>query len=248
MDILLSVIVWSYWLAVTVILFPVSIIICFLTYPFDNERILFHWWMVFHSIIIVRPVPFWKIEISGREKIISGTPYVIIANHQSMLDILILNCIRYRYRWISKIENSRIPVLGWYLKMAKYITINRGNSESKEIMLGKSVESLRKGISIIIFPEGTRSPDNEIGPFKLGAFQMALMSDKPILPVVVDGTGKVLPKKGLVFSPGQTLSIRILDPVHPGMFNTSDPEELSHKMRNLMIGELDMLRNKKRVE
>jgi 1-acyl-sn-glycerol-3-phosphate acyltransferase len=235
-------------MSVTVILFPVSLIIWFLTYPFDNERTLFHWWMVIHSIIIVRLIPIWKIEISGREKVNRGTPYIIISNHQSMLDILILNCLRYRYRWISKVENSRVPVLGWYLKMAKYITIDRGNPESREIMLGKSVESLRKGISIMIFPEGTRSLDSEIGPFKLGAFQMAIMADKTILPVIVDGTGKVLPKRGLVFSPGQILKIRILDPVHPGMFNTSDPEELAQKMRNLMVEELNLERNKQKLD
>jgi 1-acyl-sn-glycerol-3-phosphate acyltransferase len=151
----------------------------------------------------------------------------------------------YRFRWVSKIENYKVPVLGWYLRMAKYITIDRGNKESKAEMLERSALSLRKGISIMMFPEGTRSTDREIGPFKLGAFQLALMTDKSILPVIVDGTGGVLPKHGLIFSSGHSIRMKVLDPVHPGLFGTADPEELASKFRTLMVDELKKMRERK---
>jgi 1-acyl-sn-glycerol-3-phosphate acyltransferase len=128
------------------------------------------------------------------------------------------------------------------MRMAKYIAVDRGNKESKAEMMEKSVESLRKGISIMMFPEGTRSRDGEIAPFKLGAFQLALMTDKSILPVIVDGTGGILPKHGLMFSSGNKLKIKVLDPVHPGTFGTADPEELASKFRSLMIDELKKMR------
>jgi 1-acyl-sn-glycerol-3-phosphate acyltransferase len=245
MDTLKSLLVWIFILAYTIILFPVSFAIWLLLYPFDNERTVFHWWLVIQGCLLTKLVPIWKTSIEGREKAVAGTPYIIISNHQSILDILIMNCLQYRFRWISKIENYKVPVLGWYLRMAKYIVVDRGNKESKAVMMEKSAECLRKGISIMMFPEGTRSSDREIAPFKLGAFQLALMTDKSILPVIVDGTGGILPKHGIIFSRGNFLNIKVLDPVHPGSFGTADAEELALKFHTLMAGELKKIREGK---
>lgn len=243
MDIIISVFVWLICLPLAGLLFPVSLLVWFITFPFDNERKIMHWWLVWQSNFFLYCVPLWKIKVEGREKAVKGTPYIIISNHQSTLDVLIINCLRYSFRWISKIENFRVPVIGWYLGMAKYITVDRGNKESKAEMMEISAESLKKGISIMIFPEGTRSLNGEIGPFKLGAFQLAMMTDRSILPVVINGTGGVLPKHGLVFSRGHILKIKVLDPVHPGSFGTSDPEELASKFRLLISKELEKMRN-----
>ena len=243
MDGLISIIIWPLCIITAGILFPISVVIWIITLPFDQERTTFHWWLVFQGILFSRLIPLWKIDIEGRDKIKRAEPYIIISNHQSILDILILNCLKLRFRWISKIENYRTPLIGWYLRMAKYITIDRGNKESKEAMLEKSAESLRKGISIMIFPEGTRSIDREIAPFKLGAFQLGLSTGKSILPVVVDGTGGVLPKHGLIFSLGHNLKIKVLDPVGSASFGTSDPEELAGKFRSIMDRELQLMRN-----
>ncbi|MGD0582900.1 MAG: lysophospholipid acyltransferase family protein [Bacteroidales bacterium] len=243
MDIFISVLVWLIFLPLAGLFFLVSLMVWFITFPFDDERKIMHWWLVCQSNFFSYAVPLWKIKVEGREKALKSTPYIIISNHQSILDILILNCLRYRFKWISKIENFRVPVIGWYLSMAKYITVDRGNKESKAEMMERSAESLKKGISIMIFPEGTRSLDGEIGPLKLGAFQMAMMTDKSILPVVIEGTGGVLPKHGLVFSRNHILRIKVLEPVHPGSFGTSDPEELASKFRSLMGNELAKMRN-----
>jgi 1-acyl-sn-glycerol-3-phosphate acyltransferase len=242
MDAVISIVVWIICMSLTLILFPVSVFIWFITYPFDRERTITHWWLVIQAVFFSRIVPLWRLKVEGREKAKKHIPYVIISNHQSLLDILILNCLWYRFRWISKIENYKVPVIGWYLRMANYITVDRGDKESKAIMMERSAESLRNGISIMIFPEGTRSADREIGPFKLGAFQLAIMTDKSILPVIVDGTGGMLPKHGLIFSTGHHLRIKVLDPVHPGSFGTADPEELASKFWNLMISELRKIR------
>jgi 1-acyl-sn-glycerol-3-phosphate acyltransferase len=178
MDRLKSLFVWVFSLTYTIILFPVSLIIWLIFYPFDHNRTIIHWWLVIQGCLLTKLIPIWKIIVEGREKAQRKTPYIIISNHQSMLDILILNCLRYRFKWISKIENNKVPVLGWYMKMAKYILVERGNKESKAEMMEKSAQCLRNGISIMMFPEGTRSRDREIAPFKPGAFQLALMTDK----------------------------------------------------------------------
>jgi len=243
MVLLISFSAWLIGITLMIIFFPLSLILWVVTWPIDRERIIMHWWLVVQGNIIISLMPLWKISVEGREKAEKGKAYVIVSNHQSMLDVMILNRLCLKLRWISKIENYRVPVIGWYLRMAKYITIDRGNKDSKAIMMGISAESLRKGISIMIFPEGTRSLTREIGPFKLGAFELAMMTDKPILPVVLDGTGDVLPKHGFVMSGGYRLKIKILDPVYPWSFGTADPGQLAAKFHKLLSDELQKVRN-----
>ena len=114
--------------------------------------------------------------------------------------------------------------------MADYIIVDRENEESKTEMLEKSYNCLKKGISIMIFPEGTRSLNSEIGFFKRGAFQLALQADVPILPVLIDGTGGILPKHGLIFGSGHHIRIKVLDPINPATFDTDNPEILALKL------------------
>jgi 1-acyl-sn-glycerol-3-phosphate acyltransferase len=245
MNTIRSIIAWLLIIGTVIILFPISFVIWLLLYPFDNERAAIHWWLVYEFYLLTKLMPVWRIKVEGREKALKETPYIIISNHQSLLDILILYCLRYRWKWISKIENSKVPFLGWYMLMARYIYVDRGNKDSKTEMMNKCSESLRKGISIMMFPEGTRSPDKEIAAFKLGAFQLALMTDKSILPVLIDGTGDILPKHGLVFSGKSNLRIKVLEPVHPGSFGTANPEELAAKFREIMVEELKKMREKR---
>jgi 1-acyl-sn-glycerol-3-phosphate acyltransferase len=242
MDILKSLAVWFIGIFYIGLLFPLTFLIWLVVLPFDRHRKVMHWMLTYQGFILSLILPVWKIKIEGRKKAKKGTTYIIISNHQSILDILLITCLRYRFKWISKIENMKVPVLGWYLLMAKYITVDRGNKESKEEMLEKSFHCLREGTSIMLFPEGTRSTDGEIGFFKRGAFQLAISANKPILPVLLDGTGGVLPKHGLIFKSGHKIRIRVFDPVMPEAFNTSDPDILALNFSNFMAAALKQLR------
>jgi 1-acyl-sn-glycerol-3-phosphate acyltransferase len=242
MDIFKSIIVWITGVCFVVVTFPLTLIIWLLTLAFDKEKIIMHWILMYQSLILSFLIPVWTIHIEDREKAVKGTTYVIISNHQSILDILMINCLRFKFKWISKIENLNVPVIGWYLKMAEYIIIDRGNEQSKIEMLERSYNCLKKGISIMIFPEGTRALNNEIGFFKRGAFQLALQANVPILPVLIDGTGGILPKHGLIFSSGHQIRVRVLDPVDPEDFGTDSPESLALKFTSLMSTGLDELR------
>ena len=146
MDIIKSLIAWFVGLCFMVVMFPLTFLIWLLVLPFDRDRVVIHWLLVYQSLIVSWLIPIWKIDIEGRKKASGGTTYVIISNHQSILDILLLNSLRYKFKWISKIENINLPVLGWYLRMAGYITVNRGNEESKADMLEKSYRYLKQGI------------------------------------------------------------------------------------------------------
>ena len=245
MDILKSIAVWLIGIVYMVLFFPLTFIIWLVVLPFDRERRVIHWILNWQSRILVWLLPIWKIRIEGREKGLMDSPFVIISNHQSILDILLINCLRYRLKWISKIENMKLPVLGWYLRMAGYIVIDRGNTESKEEMMEKSFRCLKGGTSIMMFPEGTRSADCEIGFFKRGAFQLAISARIPILPIVLDGSGGVLPKHGLIFTTGHKIRIKVFDPIQPGSFNTDDPDILSQNLSNFMKEALKELRSEK---
>lgn len=245
MDILKSIAVWFIGIVYMLLFFPLTFIIWFLVLPFDSQRRVIHWILNWQSRILVWLLPIWTIRIEGREKGLLDSPCVIISNHQSILDILLINCLRYRLKWISKIENMKLPVLGWYLRMAGYIVIDRGNPESKEEMMDKSFRCLKDETSIMMFPEGTRSPDCEIGFFKRGAFQLAINAQVPILPIVLDGSGGILPKHGLIFTTGHKIRIKVFDPVKPGSFNTDDPDILSQNFGNFMKKALEDLRSGK---
>lgn len=242
MDILRSIIVWLVGAALIVVLFPLTLLAWLLTFPFDRQRKIVHGSLIFQAMFISYAVPIWRIRIEGRKKRVRGTTYVIICNHQSILDILLMNCLRYHYKWISKIENTKVPFVGLYIRMADYIVVDRGNKESKEVMMTEAYKCLKDGTSIMMFPEGTRSTDNNIGFFKRGAFQLALSARKPILPVIIDGTGGVLPKHGFIFGGFHRITIRVLDPVFPESFGTNDCDELAAKFQMMMSEALSDLR------
>lgn len=225
-----------------VLLFPLTFIIWIVLLPFDKKRVVTHWILIYQSLVLSWLMPIWKTDIQGRKKFKKGSTYVVISNHQSMLDIILINCLMYNYKWISKVENTKVPFLGWYIRMADYITVDRGNDVSKELMLDKSLNYLRDGMSIMIFPEGTRSLTKEPGFFKRGAFQLAIQARVPILPVLIDGTGDILPKHGLVFG-SHLVKIRVLDPLIPETFDNETPESLALKVESLIKSELTKLRS-----
>lgn len=237
-----SLFTWIYGILFIVLMFPFTCLFWLVTLPFDSNRRLVHRWLLFQGIFLVRTCPLWSTEIEGREKILKEEAYVMISNHQSIIDILLVNVLGNSFRWVSKTENYRVPILGTSMILARYIEIERGNKESVIRMMEQAKETLATGISVMMFPEGTRSRGDDPGPFKTGAFQLAIETGRPILPIVLDGTGKVLPKKGLRFSSGHRLRLMVLDPVYPVDFGSSDPEVVAVKFYQLLMDRLIQLR------
>jgi 1-acyl-sn-glycerol-3-phosphate acyltransferase len=226
--------------------FPVALFLWLISLLFDERRLMNNRWMVIQGIVLTRMSPFWKVITEGREKIDQNQAYVIVPNHQSLLDIVFFNMLRHRLRWVSKVEIFKVPLVGWEMRMVKYIELVRGNKSSVIKMMEECVRSLRDGISIVIFPEGTRSLTGAIGKFKTGAFQIAIKTDKPLLPVLIDGTGEIMPKKGgVIFRNRRVVRIRVLDPIFPGQFGTGNPEELAARVHALMVTAMDQLRSGK---
>ncbi|MGB8358782.1 MAG: lysophospholipid acyltransferase family protein [Bacteroidales bacterium] len=242
-NILKSAWVWVSSIIFVLLAFPVALLLWLVSLLFDNRRLMNNRWMVIQGIILTKMSPFWKVVVDGREKIDKNQAYVIIPNHQSMLDIVFFNMLRHRLRWVSKIEIFKVPLVGVEMRMVKYIELVRGNKSSVIRMMEKCMESLREGISVVIFPEGTRSLTGAIGKFKSGAFQLAVKTDKPLLPVLIDGTGDILPKRGFIFGSRRVVRLRVLDPIFPGNFKTGDPDELATLVQAQMVSAMEQLRS-----
>jgi 1-acyl-sn-glycerol-3-phosphate acyltransferase len=244
MNVIKSLWVWISSIIFVLLAFPVAVLLWLVSLPFDKRRMLNNDWMIIQGIVLTKMSPFWKVVTEGREKIDPDQAYIIVPNHQSMLDIVFFNMLRHRLRWVSKVEIFRLPLVGQEMKMVKYIELVRGNKASVIKMMEKCVESLKDGISIVIFPEGTRSLTGRIGKFKTGAFQLAVRTDKPLLPVLIDGTGEIMPKKGgIIFRNRRIVRIRVLDPIFPGQFGTGNPDELAARVQALMVDAMEKLRD-----
>ncbi len=155
-------------------------------------------------------IPGWKISITGKENLpADGKGYVIVANHESMSDILAMYYLGIQFRWLSKDAVFKYPLIGQAMRWAKYVPIVRGDRSSGHEAMQASREHLKRGIPMFFFPEGTRSIDGRIKEFKPGAFKLAQDEDVAILPVAIHGAMKLLPKHSLV--PGKAhVHIKIL--------------------------------------
>jgi len=242
MDIIKSIFTWVFSLLFIILMFPLTLVLWLFALPFGKSSLLVHRWLSVQGRVLIRVSPLWKLTVDGRENCVPGTNYVMISNHQSLLDIPVVKALKLDFKWVSKVENFRVPILGQSMQMAGYISLARGNKESVMRMMEKSGDVLERGESLFIFPEGTRSPDGEIHRFKSGAFRLALDKNVPVLPVLIDGTGGVLPRKGIIFSSGYRLSMRVLKPIFPAEFNTDDPDRLAMQVQLMMEKALEDLR------
>ena len=181
--------------------------------------------------------------MENREKIRRNKVYIMVSNHQSVLDILVLFRLMTHFKWVSKIENFRIPVIGWNMLMNRYIKVKRGDKKSVAKMMEACKRNLKSGSSIMMFPEGTRSANGEIRNFKEGAFVLAKETSMSLLPVVLDGSGKALPKKGILLKKKQLIRVKILDEIAYEEISGLSLEDLIAGVRDKMINELANMRN-----
>lgn len=237
---MISIIYYIVFLLFTVLFFIPFTVLFFLTVLFDKERVLVHHASRLWAKGIYRSNIFWSVRTEGKERVDRTQPYLIVTNHQAMLDIPLMYVIPLNFKWVSKKEVQRIPIFGWVLWMHGDIAIERGASRSAREMIKKADERLKNGTSVIMFPEGTRSKDGEIGRFKEGAFLAARHSGVGILPVVHEGNGSVL--KGWQMRTPHKFRVRILDPISAEEVANTPVKELTARVEELMRREHQALR------
>jgi 1-acyl-sn-glycerol-3-phosphate acyltransferase len=234
-----SLLFWTFLVTSSAALFPVAVAIWAVTLPFDRRRRALHQFTCFWASLYTWLNPVWPVEVRGRERIRRDAAYVMVANHQSLLDILVLFRLFVHFKWVSKIENFRLPFIGWNMRLNRYIPLKRGDRESVLRMLGECRKTLEQGSSIMMFPEGTRSPDGELRAFKPGAFELAQETRRPILPIVVEGTSRALPKRGFVLQGRHPIRVTVLDEIPYASFASEPVAGLVERVRALIAGQLE---------
>ena len=176
--------------------------------------------------------PYWDIKITGLENIDRNKTYVIVANHQSLADIVILYKTKMQFKWVAKETLFKVPFVGWSLSLAKHIKLTRGKFASIKTIYRQAAVWLRSGMSVLFFPEGTRSLTNEMGDFQNGAFKLAIKEGVPVLPIAISGTGNAIPKGTWVFDTRVSGSIKVLAPVDTSNFKPADFAALRDLVRS----------------
>jgi 1-acyl-sn-glycerol-3-phosphate acyltransferase len=207
---------------------PVQAVLLALTLPFDRNRVVAGRFLRMVGVGVTRTFPPWRLSLEGR--LPGKGPYVVVANHQSMLDILLLSRVPREMKWVAKEELFQVPWVGWMLRMTGDIPVRRGDPESGGEALGRAKAYLARGMSVMMFPEGTRSTRGTMLPFKSGAFRLAIEAGVPVLPIAVSGTAHGMPKGGPWVRPCRATA-RILEPVGVEGLRPEDAPRLRDQVR-----------------
>ena len=234
-----SILFWLWFILTNIAMFAIAFVIWLFTFPFSKKLALLHLFSSFwgHSYMWLNPL--WPTRICGRENIKQGKTYVIISNHQSMLDILVLYGLFRHYKWVSKKENFSIPIIGWLMRLNRYVEIDRSSKRSYMNTLHKVEQHLIRGNSVLMFPEGTRGPGGLIQPFKEGAFRMALENRVGIIPVLLDGTVATIPRGKIILSGKTPITVRVYPEIPYESFRDKSSKQLMNEVRDWMMEEYE---------
>jgi len=233
-----SLVFWGFVGLSSLVLFPIGVLLWLATGPFDRRRWVLHRFTSLWASLYTWLNPAWPVRVIGRERLYEAGPAVIVANHLSLLDILVLFRLQSHFKWVSKIENFRVPLIGWNMRLCDYIPLRRGDKQSVVAMLRRCDRVLAEGSSILMFPEGTRSASGRLRAFNPGAFQIACRNRVPLQPIIVRGTAEALPKRGFVLQGRHRISIEILDPIPAAEIADRDPDETMGRVRGLFLEHL----------
>jgi 1-acyl-sn-glycerol-3-phosphate acyltransferase len=213
-----SLLFWTFLGASCVPLFFGALVIFAVTYPFDRDRRLLHLYSCAWAQLYFWVNPAWRLRVEGREHLPWRGPAVIVANHQSLGDILVLYGLFRPFKWVSKESVFKVPFIGWNMMLNGYVPLVRGNRESVVKMLARCSAWLQRGVPVLLFPEGTRSPDGEVKAFKDGAFELAIRNRCPVIAIALSGTARTLPKHGFILRERAFCRVRVLEPIDPAPF------------------------------
>lgn len=237
-----SILIWLGVVALIIIWLPLLAI----SRVFDRDPALYRTGKLFRKLgkYISKINPNWQINITGWEGINDRKPYVMVCNHLSQADIPLISNLPWEMKWVAKKELFDTPVVGWMMKLAGDISVDRQAPDRREQTFQQAKYYLRNNCSVMFFPEGTRSRNGKLNRFKAGAFDLAIREQVPILPMVIDGTQNTLPKRSWKFGVAKHIKLKILDPISTEGFDKSDIHELKKSVRQQILEQLVEWRHK----
>lgn len=224
----LSILYAAFFFSTSMVMVLGAALVCTFTKSCDRNRRLVHLYSCYWACLYILANPFWKLTVEGREHLDQKGTYVLVANHQSYVDIIVLYQLYFPYKWVSKESIFKVPAIGWNMRLNEYVSLARGNLTSIKEVMNICRNWLKRGSSIMMFPEGTRSLDGELQAFRDGAFRLAVDCDVPVVPIVIDGTHDILPKGGKSIRFKAHARVKVLPPVRPEDFDNSTPKLRDH--------------------
>ncbi len=201
-------------------------------------------WMRRFGRMCARVTPIWRFRVEGEAPVdVKRRAYVVVANHESSADPFLLSWLPFDMRWVAKVSLFKLPVIGWLMRLGGDIRLLRGNGDSVREMLAEARETLDAGVPVMIFPEGTRSPDGALQRFKDGAFQLAIDAGVPILPLAIEGTRACRPKGSLWFGRA-TATVRVLAPLSTDGMTRAELPKLREQTRTAIRDALVQMRQR----
>ena len=230
---IVSVVVWVLWALVVLTWTPLVLVVWLATAWWDRRR-----WYVGRTFRLcaaaaLRLNPLWTVEVVGRLPEDRRGPYVVVCNHVSLADVVVVGSLPWETKWVSKVANFRIPFLGLMMRLAGDISVRRRDEESRAEAYERLKAWVERGASVIIFPEGTRSRTGELLPFRNGAFRLALETGTPIVPMAVQGTREAI-EKGSPFFGRARARLAILEPVPVEGLGMEDVAGLRDRVREMV--------------
>ena len=227
--------IYSLKLAVAAVVTPILAFAILLLAPFDDRegRLAYRvgriWaWLVLKIAVV-------SLKVSGLDRLDTSRPYIFIANHQSYVDIpvMVQSLPGFQLRWIAKKTLGYIPFFGWALMASRHILIDRADRAAAMASLSKAKKKLDAGISVMIFPEGTRGLEGRMGRFKRGAFLLAIKTKTPIVPVTISGSWRILGKKDWRLKSGE-IEVFVHEPITVARLGGKDSEQLAERVRAIV--------------
>lgn len=225
--------VWTLWVLIVLTGFPAVGLVFLATAAFDPGRYAagrtFRWF----GALGARLNPWWHFHTTGAFVHDPRRPYVAVSNHESYADIFLLCYLPWEMKWLAKQTIFNIPVMGWMMRMAGDVPLVRGNRESAVGALARCRDRLAKRVSVMIFPEGTRSPTDALLSFKDGAFHLAVEAQVPLLPIAIAGTRDCMAKHSFRVNHARA-ACRVLSPVSTEGLTAADVPALRERVRTLI--------------
>ncbi len=216
-----SIMVWTAGTILTILLY-FAMLIAIAINPFDKKRKLAHaqcfWW----AEAVFKINPYWGVSTSGLGNIDKTKTYIIVANHQSLADIVIIYMTKMQFKWVAKKSLFKVPFVGWCLSLARHVKLERGDFGSIKQIYREAATWLRSGMSVLFFPEGTRRDAGGVGDFQNGAFKLAIKEKVPVLPIAIEGTGEAIPRGTWLFRTKIPVKIKVLPAIDTSGFKPGE--------------------------